>query len=106
MVLWWPDKVRRDGDSPVLLVPIHSSNKYLLLCAGTVLGSVHTSVNKTDHSAYDLEWLVGETAIKRNKESIQFQMVVREKSRTEWRESIKGGDAICNGMVREGFLRR
>lgn len=55
---------------PVLLIPIHSSNNYLLLCAGTVLGSVHTSVNKTDHSACDLEWLVGETAIKRNKKSI------------------------------------
>lgn len=32
--------------------------------------------------------------------------MAREKNRTEWRQSTKVGDAICNGMVGESFPRR
>lgn len=66
-----------------------------------MLGGVATSVNKTDHSAYVVVWLVGETA----KKCTELHTVVREKSSAEWRESTQVRDAICNGMVRESFLR-
>lgn len=61
-----------------------------------------TTVNQTDHSAYAAAWLVEETAVN----CVDLQMVLREKSRTEWGGSTQGRDPICNGMVRESFLRR